>query len=135
MIGRVIRVWVVVVFAVVGLSCQTAENTAKTDEKPTEKPAATSEATPDPFAVAQAWADAPATGDLSADVRKRAKGWKHGRVARIWAATEGYRAIVHNYTTARDAPAVMLTIAKNASGQWTVVDAKLARSSHLWPEL
>ena len=116
-------------------ACQTTSTSTKSEEEVTEKPAATSEAAPDPFAVAQSWAEKPRTNGMDAEVKKRAEGWETGRVARIYAASEGYRAVVHPYSTARDAPAILLTIAPNASGQWTVVDAELTRSTHLWPEL
>ena len=117
-------------------ACQTTSSSEKKDDKQvSDKPTVTSEATPDPFAVAQRWAENPETKGMSEKVARRANEWKTGRVARIYAASEGYRAVVHTYSTARDAPAILLTITQNASGQWTVVDAELTRSTHLWPEL
>ncbi|MGM0558209.1 MAG: hypothetical protein ACQEVA_17625 [Myxococcota bacterium] len=116
-------------------ACKSSENQRQDDGEPTETQTVSSDALPDPFGIAQAWAESPTFEGLPDDVEARASGWKAGQVARIYAVTEGYQALVHNYTTARDAPAVLLTIAQDASGQWRVVDAKLARTTHLWPEM
>jgi hypothetical protein len=117
-------------------ACKTTEGAeGPKKQAPTETQTVSNDALPDPMTVAQAWAESPEFDGLSREVEERASSWKAGQVARIYAVTEGYKAVVHNYTTARDAPAVLLTIAQDASGRWRVVDAKLARTTHMWPEL
>lgn len=116
-------------------ACKTGESTRTQDDEPTETKTVSTDVLPDPFEVAQTWAESPTFDGLPTDVKERAASWKAGQVARVYAVTEGYHAVVHNYTTAKDAPAVLLTIAQGASGRWKVVDAKLARTTHMWPEL
>jgi hypothetical protein len=122
---------------VVALStaCKSGQPQQQEDEAPTEAQTVTTDALPGPFEVAQEWVESPTFDGLPDEVEARAKSWKAGQVARLYAVTEGYHALVHNYTTARDAPAVVLTIAKDASGRWKVVDARLARTTHMWPEM
>ena len=129
-----VRILMACACAVALTACQTGESVEKDDE-PAETQTVRANVQPDPFAVAQKWAESPSFDGLPAAVEQRAASWKAGQVARLYAVTEGYHAIVHNYTTARDAPGVRLTIAQDASGRWKVVDAKLARTTDQWPEL